>query len=123
MQASSVDIRNDWVEEINAAIETRRSHIHSETSMILDAEIELPGDVEPVPFPDDLAPLCQVIQRSTTFNILRNQLTDGSVRHKVDFHKPSPPLSLLRSGSLQVFQKLGDIVLFEYLKNFKIKPQ
>ena len=60
MQASSVDIRNDWVEEINAAIETRRSHIHAETSMILDAEIELPGDVEPVPFPDDLAPLCQV---------------------------------------------------------------
>ena len=48
------------MEEINAAIETRRSHIHSETSMILDAEIELPGDVEPVPFPDDLAPLCQV---------------------------------------------------------------
>ena len=62
-----MDIRNDWVEEINAAIETRRSHIHSETSMILDAEIELPGDVEPVPFPDDLAPLRQVNNDFLTF--------------------------------------------------------
>ena len=62
--ACSEDIRNDWVEEINAAIEKGkgRSFGNSPDDQLTEEDLpkELPGDVEPVPFPDGLAEYCQV---------------------------------------------------------------
>ena len=69
MEASSEDIRNDWVEGINAAIEMGKGRNFdsppdpdqmSAEEDSLEVE-ELPGDVEPVPYPDGLADFCQVI--------------------------------------------------------------
>ena len=61
VRASTEDIRNDWVEEISAAIEKekKKGHnraFHEEPKVVA----ELPGDVAPVWFPDDLADFCQV---------------------------------------------------------------
>ena len=61
VRASTEDIRNDWVEEISAAIEKekKKGHngaFHEEPKVVA----ELPGDVAPVWFPDDLADCCQV---------------------------------------------------------------
>ena len=64
VEACSEDIRNDWVEEINAAIEKGkgRSFGNSRDDQLAEEDLpkELPGDVEPVTFPDDLAEYCQV---------------------------------------------------------------
>ena len=69
MEASSEDIRNDWVEGINVAIEIGKGRNFDSPSDpdqmsaeedSLEVE-ELPGDVEPVPYPDGLADFCQVI--------------------------------------------------------------
>ena len=61
VRASTEDIRNDWVEEISAAIEKERKKghngaLHEEPKIVAD----LHGDVAPVWFPDDLSDFCQV---------------------------------------------------------------
>ena len=84
MQASSVDIRNDWVEEINAAIiEIKKRFRTPEPEEDLDeADEELPGDVEPLFFPNSLSLVCQVCQcfRKTIFqrNIHRLKIAAGN---------------------------------------------
>ena len=61
--ACSEDIRNDWVEEIEAAIEKgKRCFGNSPDDQLTEKDLpkELPGAVEPVHFPDGLAEYCQV---------------------------------------------------------------
>ena len=62
MEASSEDIRNDWVEEINAAIEMgkERNFGTLPEEDLPKVDKELPGNVEPVFYPDSLADYCQV---------------------------------------------------------------
>ena len=62
MGASSQDIRNDWVEEINAAIEMgkERNFGTFPEDDLPKVDVELPGNVEPVFYPDYLADCCQV---------------------------------------------------------------
>ena len=70
VEASSEDIRNDWVEEINAAIEMGKGRNFdspppdpeqlSAEKDLPTVDEELPGDLEPVSYPDGLADFCQV---------------------------------------------------------------
>ena len=74
VRASTEDIRNDWVEEISAAIEKekKKGHngaFHEEPKIVA----ELHGDVAPVWFPDDLADFCQV-KRTEKVSLMKSQL-------------------------------------------------
>ena len=78
VRASSEDIRNDWVEEINAAIiEIKKRFRTPEPDEDLDEpDEELPGDVEPLFFPNSLSLVCQVFQclRKTIFQQIIHRL-------------------------------------------------
>ena len=84
VEACSEDIRDDWVEEINAAIEKGkgRSFGNSPDDQLAEEDLpkELPGDVEPVPFPDGLAEYCQV--RDGIHQSLKSDLFPGQSVHR-----------------------------------------